>query len=366
MKQELTLVQRAAVALNSSKYELELVELINKTKDLVEIKDNAGRDQIHRAGMTLSNTRIEIAKTGKESREDATQFSKAVIAEEKRLIDLIKPEEDRIFAIRDSWDAHIEAAKQAKIAAERARVTRIKGAIEEIRNIPASCVGKSISEMGNCLRGLESSTYPEDFYQEFIDEVVAVDADVKEKLLAMINLSIKAEALRVQEKQEREAEAARLKAEREENERIRKQLAEQQAIIDAQVEEQRKAQQLEQAKAKAAQDKLNAERAAFEAEKQSRIDADNKLLADATLAEQQEIEENKRIEEFNQQQLIIASRREDKNTSDVAKNQLIIADEIEKKAKITRNSILSAVAQFHHVSELSAAIAIHHYFNKGE
>lgn len=289
MTTALALPQRAAVALNSTKCEKDLLELIEKSKDLIEVKDAAGRDQVHRAAMSLTNARVAITNTGKSAREDATAFSKAIIAEEKRLVGLIAGEEDRLFSVRDVWDEKIEKEKQAKLAAERLRISTIRGAIDEVKNIPSKMVGKSLDEVKHCLHSLKNTTYSPDFYQEFIDEIFSVDKTVIDQLTKMIDDLEIAEAKRIKEQQEREAEAARLQAERAENERIRKELAEQQAIVEAKAAEHRKAIELEQAKAKAAQDQLNAERAAFEAEKQAKIDAENKAIAAADFKRQQEL-----------------------------------------------------------------------------
>ncbi|MCT9071221.1 hypothetical protein N6G06_07570 [Cupriavidus gilardii] len=79
MSTELTLPQRAAVALGSAEHETKLKELAIKHADIVDIKNSAGRDQCHAAMMTLANARVAITKAGKEARDDATKFSKAVI-----------------------------------------------------------------------------------------------------------------------------------------------------------------------------------------------------------------------------------------------------------------------------------------------
>jgi len=383
MTQALTLVQRAAVALNSSKYELELVELISKTKDLVEIKDNAGRDQIHRAGMTLSNTRIAIAKTGKESREDATQFSKAVIAEEKRLIDLIKPEEDRIFAIRDLWDEKIEAEKQAKIAAERARIEKIKNAIETVRDIPALCIGQSISGIEQILNDLNETGYKDTFYQEYLSEVESVAEISKAKISNMLVEMKQEEAKRIQEQKEREAEVARLKAEREENERVRKELAAQQKLIDDQAKSDRIKQEVEQKirdeaikaerqaienerlVAKQVQDNLNAQIAAFEAEKQKAIDAQNA----AVQAEEDKAKfEKEQAEYLAHMQSVIPSPKPAIIADKLIESTVGFINAIEAPIicvggiVLNKNDILSAISESFDISHQDAEIAINSLF----
>ena len=129
----LTIAERATRALGLLTIEADLIALAERSKSIVAITNAAGYDQCHAARIALKNQRVEIARRGKMARDDATQFSKAVIAEEKRLIGFIEPEEDRLQALQDAHDAAIEAEKQAKIAAELARVQKIRQSIDLIR-----------------------------------------------------------------------------------------------------------------------------------------------------------------------------------------------------------------------------------------
>ena len=78
------LLQPLNVALGSSKAEIDLVELASKSKTIVAITNKDGRTECHAAAMTAKDARVSIEKAGKAAREDATAFSKAVIAEERR------------------------------------------------------------------------------------------------------------------------------------------------------------------------------------------------------------------------------------------------------------------------------------------
>ena len=134
----LTLPERAAIALGTKEHEANLLALAKKHADIVEIKNPAGREQCHGAMMALANARIAISKAGKEARDDATKFSKAVIEEEKRLIAIIEPEEDRLRGLRDTWDAEREREKQAKAEAEKRRIAGLQERIAEIRGAVAA------------------------------------------------------------------------------------------------------------------------------------------------------------------------------------------------------------------------------------
>ena len=90
---------------------------------------------VHRGGK--GPARIELwpplIVSGKEARDDATKVSKAIIAEQNRLVAIIEPEEQRLQALRDAWDTEQEKIKEAAAAAERYRVEQIIGRIEAIK-----------------------------------------------------------------------------------------------------------------------------------------------------------------------------------------------------------------------------------------
>ena len=347
----LTLPQRAAVALGSSEHEIKLRELIKSSADIVEVKNVEGRDQVHRVGMTLRNTRVEITRSGKEAREDATKFSQAVIAEEKRLVAIITPEEDRIFALRDAFDAKVEEDRQAAIAKERARVENIRRMIDTIRNECVTANGKAITWLQERLSLLESEIPSSDFYAEFYTEAVKEHALAIANVRVILDMAIAAKIEADRQQAEREAEAARIAAERAENERIRAELEAQrkaqevahaalmaeslrlQAIEDAKRQAERDAQAKQAAEAakqaaielQAARDRQAEERAAIEherataraeaakiqaqqdADRRAHVEAENARLqlerqkladAQAELARQQaEIAETKRLQE---------------------------------------------------------------------
>ena len=91
--------------------------------------------------MALASARIAISKTGKAARDDATKFSKAVIAEEASLIEITAAEEKRLLALRDAWDEQVAIEKAAKEQAERERITEIHRRIAEIRAYQSLAAG---------------------------------------------------------------------------------------------------------------------------------------------------------------------------------------------------------------------------------
>jgi len=219
--------QRAAIALDSARHRKELADLLKKSANIVAVTNADGREEAHRAGMVLKTARVTIQKRGKEAREDATAFSKAVIAEEKALVDLISPEEERVLSLRDAWDANVEAERQAKIAAERARVEALQVRVAEIRNLPLTMTGKSSTEISQTIGILVGNT-PGASFEEFEEQAKAARLEALDRLAKMETeqrgVEFEQEMARQEAERQRQAqaeEAARLQAEREELARLR-------------------------------------------------------------------------------------------------------------------------------------------------
>lgn len=261
---ELTLPQRAAVALGSAEHEAKLKELAAKHADITVIKNPAGREQAHGAMMTLANARVSITKAGKTARDDATKFSAAVIAEEKRLIAIIEPEESRLRTMRDDWDAEREREKQAKAEAEKNRIAALQERIAEIRGaISAASLCKPnmvLEHIGDIERMIIDATF-----EELQGQAQLAKDETLDKLREIHGAAVA-----------REEEAARLAAEREELERLRKEAAEREAVAAAaRAEEERLAREAREAEEK----RLAEQRAAQEAELHAQREAHEKQLA---------------------------------------------------------------------------------------
>lgn len=289
----LSLPERAAVALGAAEHEIRLRELVKSSADIVAVIDMPGRDQAHRIGMNLKGARVAIEKVGKAAREDATAFSKAVIAEEKRLIGIAAPEEERILGLRDTFDAAEQARKDALIAAERARVEAIQADIERLRAITPRLVGKSADDLAFALKDMQSMKVEESRFFEFTDSAVKVVADVVAAIESMHAAAVEREAAAHAAEQARIAEAARLEAERKELAELRaaaERTANEQAATAKRLADQEAAQALaaKQLADKAAAN-LKAERDAqaerMRIERQSAADAQAKASAEIKAAQ---------------------------------------------------------------------------------
>jgi hypothetical protein len=288
MTHELSLPERAAVALGTATHEKELIALAKQSTDIITVSNAAGRDQAHRVGMTLRTARVNITKAGKEARDDATAFSKAVIAEEKRLIGIVEPEEARIIGLRDAFDAEEQARKDALIAAERVRVDGIQSEINNIRNIALDAVGKPSAGIKAMIKILGDFVVTEDKFAEFVkDASDAVFVTLKElNGLYVATFASEAEILRQQ--QEREATEAQAKKDREELAQQQAQLKRDREAAAAELQKQR--------------DQIEAER--VEAARVAKVEADR-------VARIRQMEDDKRAFDLKQAQDLLAKENED-------------------------------------------------------
>ena len=126
MTTAVTVQERAAVALKSPTAEKALRALVAGTIDIGAPTNRAGREQCHSAAMAALKARTEIVSAGKAARADATAFSKAVIAEEARLVAIIEPEGKAIMDAADEARRKEEAAE----AARRTAMSEVRRQIE--------------------------------------------------------------------------------------------------------------------------------------------------------------------------------------------------------------------------------------------
>jgi hypothetical protein len=183
---ELTVPERAAIALGTAEHEKNLLALATKYADITKIVNSAGREQCHSAYMELKNTRVNIEGAGKSAREDANAFQKAVIKEVERLTAITAEEELRLRLLRDSYDAEREAERQAKAAVDKARVDAIRAKIDEIKDCVVVGMGRSSDDLESAISELESTEITLDEYGEFAGEAQAAQAATVVKLKEML------------------------------------------------------------------------------------------------------------------------------------------------------------------------------------
>lgn len=342
---------RAETALAFADTKTKLQALAQQSVRIVDITGKPGYDECHSARMVLKNTRVDIQKRGKEARDDATKFSKAVIAKEKELIDIIEPEEARLQQLQEAWDAAREAERQAAAEAERLRVAGINEKIDAIRALPASLVGKPSVVIKGQLAKLRSQELGADFAELLPvaqNAHAAALAKIEEQLQAQLaheteQARIKAEREELErlreadrlrrEKEERDAAAARAEQERQDRERRVREEAQHRQRLDAEARERaareaQERQQREAAEAEARRQREAEERARREEEARQRAAEEERLQAERDrLAEEQRQLEQRQAEQ----------RRKEA--------EALAAAEVERRANLTLRGAAQAVVE---------------------
>lgn len=232
----------------------ELTAMVEVTKNITatDLKDKEQMAVVRENRITLKNARVRITKIGKELREDALNFQKAVIAKEKELIGIIEPEEARLADIEEQ--ARLQAVREE-------RLEKLPARKERLDQIEASYTDEQLLDM-------DSEQFEAFFNQKMSEHNENVRIQ-NEKIQKELQDKIDAENARIQEEQ------------RAEQERI---LAEQ----------------------KEAQDKLDADRKALEEEKE-RIEAERLKL------EKEKADEKARVEQEKKDKAEEAERLEKRN-----------------------------------------------------
>lgn len=298
-KTELTIIDRVCTALASDTTAQNLIELAKKSQQITVITSKDGRTECHTAAMTAKAARIVIEKTSKLAREDATAFSKAVVAEEKRLIDLIAPEEKRLLTLRDEYDAKIETEKKAKEEAERARIDGIKASIASIAAWPLNCVSLPATVVSAEIGRLNAIEI-DDSFAEFFGDAADTKSAALTKLRDMYDSKLAAEAEAIRIAEEAAAHAEKMKAEREELDRLRAEATERDRLAAVARETEQRLMQQQRDELARQQKEIDDQRAKIEAEAKAKHDADVaaiKAQHDAAEAREKTRYEAQRVED---------------------------------------------------------------------
>jgi hypothetical protein len=285
---QLTIAERASSILKFDERKAQLADLAKGSARIVSITNPDGYKECHGARMALKNMRVTIEKVGKEARDDANAFSKAVIAKEKELIAVISPEEARLQKLQDAWDAEREAERAERARQERERLEAEQRALHAIRDLPLQLVGKPAAAIDLAISNLATEDFLATVPEAAREQARALAAEITPKLTALRDERLSAEA-----------EAKRLADERAELERQRKQQESEQAERDRIASEQREREETERrAELKRQQDELAEQRKKFEEEQ-------------AELRRQQEAQRQREQEESDRKAAAERKRQDD-------------------------------------------------------
>jgi hypothetical protein len=264
--------------------------------------------------MVLKTERVNLEKEGKAARDDATKFSKAVIAEEARLIALIEPEERRLESIQTAHDDRVAREKEARETAELERIERIQLAIQEIKDLDLDFgVTDSPAKIAEHLDRAKAIVIDERF-QEFAALADLAKVQVVVKLNKLHAGALEYEAAQETARKERE-ELAKLRAA--EELRVREAAEKEAAEIRRRAQEEAESKAAIAAAERASREKIEAEeRAAREQREerdrqaqadrdaaQAKLDAERRALEDAAAKARREQEEQDQLAKLKQERL---------------------------------------------------------------
>jgi DNA repair exonuclease SbcCD ATPase subunit len=236
------------------------VETTKGMKDAIE----------HRAA--YRDPRVMVEKARKMAKAPLLALGKNIDARAKWITEQLTAGEEPVDQQIKAEEARKESERQARAAAEAARVLKIQEALAEIgQNVLIAC-GKTSVEVRALSEQMHATLPDPDVFQEMLDQAKAAWASGIEKLETALKAKLydEAEAARIAaeqaaEEQRRKDEAARLEAQRIENERAAE---EQRKAAEAMAEERRQF-EAEKAAMQAEKDRL----AKLEADRQARVAA---------------------------------------------------------------------------------------------
>jgi hypothetical protein len=282
----------------------ELTALVDKTKNLttVDLKDKEQIAVVRENRIALKNARISIQKKGKELREDAIKFQKAVIVKEKELIAIVEPEEERLEKIESE-------AKELALREERAKT------LPERKERIATAIDGSPTE-------IEIMTD---------DQILNIDDNQFDAYINRLT-AIKLENVRIENERVAQAERERIEAEQAEREKAEaEKRAEEQAKIDAENARIKAEQDAKDAELKAQADKIKAE--------QDARDAELKAEADRIEREKLDLEHKKQLAEVEEKARIEAEQKAKAEADAKAEAERIENERIEAEKKAEQEKL---------------------------
>lgn len=242
----------------------ELNKLVEVSSKIVvtDINDKKQIEVVKENRIILKNTRVAITKTGKELRENALVFQRAVIAKEKELIAIIEPEELRL----ENIEAEVKALK---LKEERT-------ALLPTRHEQLNAIGDTVKATDEELLEMDTETFT-----SYKNNRLSAKLESDRLALEAEQAKVREEAERQErEKQAREREAVARKEEQE--------LAEKRLALEKQNAELRVQQEKEEADRRVIAERERIEReqkAKEEREAKAKQEAEEKAKRDAEEAE---------------------------------------------------------------------------------
>lgn len=233
---------------------------------ITDLRSEKQFDEVHQARMTVKNARVTVEKVSKKKRENAVQFQKDCIAEEKRLVSLLVPIEVHLA----TEEGKVEAEKERIRAEEEAKeAARIQARVDRICAFGASFNGQMYAVCGLQIPVALVKVCTDDQFEQFVGQI----QELKDAEAAKIKA---AEEARKAEADRLAKVAAEQEAERQRLVEVARQQAEEAARVKAEQESIARKQAEETARIKAEQEavqvKLMQERESIERVKQKLVE----------------------------------------------------------------------------------------------
>ena len=184
--------------------------------------------------------RVALEKLRVELKAPALERTRLIDAEAKRITAELLAIEEPIDAVIKAEEQRKEEEKAAKARAEAARLAGIAAKISAIRNQISLVANQPATVIQAELEKALALELSEAEFQEFLPEAIEALNDARKDLQAALNARLLYEAEQARIKEAQEAEAARIKAEREELAKLREAAAARQAEEARIAEEARK------------------------------------------------------------------------------------------------------------------------------
>lgn len=239
-----------------------------------DVTTTEGIEAARVARRAIREPRYEVEKVRKDAKAPLLALGRQIDDEAKRITSALLKIETPIDQQIAAEEARREAERQAKIRAEQERVEIIRKRIEHIRGMATTSASASVDTISRRISELAQISIDSSF-AEFADEA---NRTLTETVTALQDLHAAA--------QEREAEQARIAAERAELEQLRAARAKREAAEREQLE----AEQRRIATERVELERLRAEAARRDADDRARIAEEEKRSRAAIEAEQAELQ----------------------------------------------------------------------------
>lgn len=248
----------------------QLTKMVAVSKKIVDVdtNDKEQLEVVRKTRIELKTARVAITKKGKEMREEALAFQKAVIAKEKELVAIIEPEESRLEAIEEE--------------VEERKLREMRVALLPERRAKLASIDESINPEDEFLLAMDSMQFA-----EYVNDCVATKNENARLEIEREQARIRAEQDAIEREKEAQAREKKAREEAQEEAERKLKLAQEEAELRVQREK-------EETERRVKEERERIEREAkekAEREKKEKEEADAKVKA-----EQEALEKKKKYQ----------------------------------------------------------------------